>query len=160
VTRPEAAPGRGRLAARPRRPAPVTLEDHLVLGAVGTAPGTARGMLTATLRAWGLGHLRDPAEAIASELVTNAVTASAAKAGGDAAPAPVTFWVTAGGGELVIGAWDPHPEPPPPPARPGALAESGRGLLIVAALSSRWGCQPCRGGKHVWAAIPLAAPPG
>jgi anti-sigma regulatory factor (Ser/Thr protein kinase) len=31
--------------------------------------------------------------------------------------------------------------------------ESGRGLLIIEALSHRWGCRPLPGGKVVWADV-------
>ncbi len=31
------------------------------------------------------------------------------------------------------------------------LAESGRGLLMIGALSSGWGCEPTLTGKSVWA---------
>lgn len=39
-------------------------------------------------------------------------------------------------------------------AEPDAL--NGRGLVIVDALSTRWGCEPRPGGKLVWAEIPAA----
>ncbi|MBO8201457.1 ATP-binding protein [Streptomyces smyrnaeus] len=48
------------------------------------------------------------------------------------------------------------PEAVSPPQPPAADAESGRGLLLVAALSERWGVTygppPC---KTVWAEVPL-----
>jgi hypothetical protein len=34
--------------------------------------------------------------------------------------------------------------------------EGGRGLLIVAQLSRRWGCRQTPAGKIIWAEIPLA----
>ncbi|MGW2082152.1 ATP-binding protein [Streptomyces sp. NPDC001939] len=36
-------------------------------------------------------------------------------------------------------------------------AESGRGLCLVEALSSRWGCDRSRGGKVIWAEIKAPA---
>ena len=50
------------------------------------------------------------------------------------------------------------------PTRPGPAAEkfedlmavrsmTGRGLALVAATSDRWGCDPARGGKVVWAEV-------
>jgi anti-sigma regulatory factor (Ser/Thr protein kinase) len=45
-------------------------------------------------------------------------------------------------------------EPPWHPACPSADAESGRGLLLVAVLSSRWGTSPRDPiGKTVWAEV-------
>ena len=35
----------------------------------------------------------------------------------------------------------------------GAEADGGRGLMIVAALSTTWGCSDANIGKVVWAAI-------
>jgi hypothetical protein len=39
------------------------------------------------------------------------------------------------------------------PADPGADAENGRGLLLVEALSERWGYFGYDGGKVVWALV-------
>jgi hypothetical protein len=37
------------------------------------------------------------------------------------------------------------------PAVPAAyLAESGRGIIVVACLADRWGWSPTAGGKEVW----------
>jgi anti-sigma regulatory factor (Ser/Thr protein kinase) len=33
---------------------------------------------------------------------------------------------------------------------PTAIEERGRGLAIVSALASRWGCEPTASGKAVW----------
>jgi hypothetical protein len=54
------------------------------------------------------------------------------------------------------------PRPHTTAPRPDDDAEAGRGLLIVAALASRWGWHPARnGGKYTWATLPLGArPPG
>jgi hypothetical protein len=35
--------------------------------------------------------------------------------------------------------------------------EGGRGLLIVAQLSQRWGSRHTRSGKTIWAELPLAS---
>ncbi|MFG3226004.1 ATP-binding protein [Kitasatospora sp. NPDC048194] len=39
---------------------------------------------------------------------------------------------------------------PPDPRTPSPLAESGRGLQLVAGLTSRWGVDPQERGKSVW----------
>ncbi|HEY6787015.1 MAG TPA: ATP-binding protein [Trebonia sp.] len=164
-TGPEAAPGTTPLPVRANRtrPDPAKPDTSLILGPVDTAPADARATLRLTLRVWGLPHLIDPAEIISSELVTNAVTASRDKAPPGAQPCHVTFRLTveAGDGELCIRVWDPDPTPPPrDPPQPDDDAETGRGLLIVGALSSRWGWHPARnGGKYTWATLPLDARP-
>ncbi len=113
---------------------------------------------------WGLAHLSEPAEAITAELVTNAITASGRTALPGAVPQPVMLWASAppGRGELCIRVWDPDPAPPPRDDTgdiPDLWAESGRGLFIVAAYSSRWSWYPAHGGKYVWAALPLRPQP-
>ena len=45
--------------------------------------------------------------------------------------------------------------PGPLHARPfSARAARGRGLQMIDALTSRWGCDPSAGGKTVWALVP------
>jgi anti-sigma regulatory factor (Ser/Thr protein kinase) len=74
---------------------------------------------------------------------------------------------TAGGGDLVLREenaaivievrdGDPAPPRPQPPDghRPG-----GRGLLLVAGMTRRWGVRPDARGKVVWAEIAVAADP-
>jgi len=148
-----AGPGPQSAGASQQR-GPASLATSLVLPATITAPGCARATLRDALAQWGLDHLTEPAEAIASELVTNAVTASASVAPADATPAPITLWITAAPGELRIRVWDPDPIPPPRDYEPGTWDENGRGLMIVKALSQRWDWDPAEdGGKYVWAAV-------
>jgi anti-sigma regulatory factor (Ser/Thr protein kinase) len=153
----------GPAVARPR-PSPPSLASSLVLPAAGTAPGRARATLRDALARWGLSHLSDSAEAITSELVTNAVAASgpAGDTGagpGDPTPALITVWITVQGGELCIHVWDADPVPPPRDYEPGTWDENGRGLMIVKALSQRWDWYPTDdGGKYVWAALSLTGP--
>ena len=162
---PATRPDPGPLPARTQRqrPDPATRERTLLLGPVDTAPRCARATLSESLTLWGLRHLNEPGEAITSELVTNAITASieGARARGTEPP-PVTLWITARNGELCIRVWDPDPTPPPrDQPRPDDDAEHGRGLLIVNALSSRWGWHHApNGGKYVWATLPLNTQPG
>jgi anti-sigma regulatory factor (Ser/Thr protein kinase) len=140
-----------------RRPGPDTRQTSLILGPLPTAPAAARGVLKTALILWGLPHLEDTALLIISELVTNAIIASTTKAPPGTEPRPITIWIAARDGELCIRVWDPDPTPPPhdqPP--PDPLTENGRGLLIVAALSHRWGTHPApNGGKYVWSTLPL-----
>jgi hypothetical protein len=47
--------------------------------------------------------------------------------------------------------------PQPPTTDPGPAADSGRGLLLAEALSTRWGCDPrLPSGKTMWACLPLS----
>ncbi|WP_369185828.1 ATP-binding protein [Streptomyces sp. Y1] len=46
----------------------------------------------------------------------------------------------------------------PDDAKDNAFAESGRGMLLVAGLSERWGVVATSGGKKVWAELILQAP--
>lgn len=56
----------------------------------------------------------------------------------------------------MIHVWDANPEMP---ARqePGPGDESGRGLMIIDAVSTRWGACQAHNGKIVWAQIGQAA---
>ncbi|HEV3382209.1 MAG TPA: ATP-binding protein, partial [Trebonia sp.] len=85
-----------------------------------------------------------PASVI-SELVTNAVEATQAAR----LNTPVRLTLIGGLRTLLVAVWDASPEPPVPAAAADD-DESGRGLLIVQALSARWDWKqapPGRGGK-------------
>jgi anti-sigma regulatory factor (Ser/Thr protein kinase) len=128
------------------------LRSYLELGALDTAPGTARAHVGAVLREWGLGGITDDACLIVSELTTNAVTATR-----DAdSTEPVRIWVLAdtGAGVLFL-VWD-ATMPAPVLRVPTLDAEHGRGLTIVEAISARWGSYLAGGqasGKVVWALV-------
>jgi anti-sigma regulatory factor (Ser/Thr protein kinase) len=126
------------------------------LAAEPAAAGRARSLIRDTLARWHLDHLADDAEAIASELITNAV--DKAQPPRAALPA-IIFAIHRRPGELRIIVWD---NGPGHPARTdaGPDAEAGRGLAIVDALSGqKWGWWPTprSGGKVVWAALPAPA---
>jgi hypothetical protein len=60
---------------------------------------------------------------------------------------------------IVIEVWD-RDLTPPIAKELSADAEDGRGLVIVAALSQRWGYfRPTEGGKVVWAELRIPPPP-
>jgi anti-sigma regulatory factor (Ser/Thr protein kinase) len=91
-----------------------------------------------------MSHMADDVEQVAAELVGNAVRAAAGK------PWPVSVWLLSDRRRFLITVWDCSGEPPVP-GSPDGLSDSGRGLLIVAALSSiGWGSQPAGFGKVVW----------
>jgi anti-sigma regulatory factor (Ser/Thr protein kinase) len=99
---------------------------------------------------WGLAHLSEDVELLVSELVTNAVDASAAADG----ISPVRLWLLADGTRVLILVWDASSRPPVP-GDVGADSESGRGLLLVEAVSQRWDwyLSADTGGKVVWATL-------
>jgi hypothetical protein len=136
------------------------------LGALRTAPATARGHVRGTLAAWRLSELSDTVELVVSELAANAVNASA---GPDGHPAHldgripvIRVRLFAGEAVLVAEVWD---EADGVPARKsvGDTDESGRGLDLVHELTSaRWGWYHASSGpgKCVWAEFPIPSRPG
>jgi anti-sigma regulatory factor (Ser/Thr protein kinase) len=125
------------------------LRADLELGALPTAPGCARAWTRQIAWEWRLSHLASSAELIVSELVTNAVQASRA-----VRQAAVRIWLVSDRAQVVVLVRDASPQPP---ARtdPGEDDENGRGLLLVEALSERWGhFGYAGGGKVVWAVLP------
>jgi anti-sigma regulatory factor (Ser/Thr protein kinase) len=97
----------------------------------------------------GLSALAEDAALITSELVSNAVAASAVL---DGRP-PVSLRVSAGDGGVVIEVWDYSPADVKT-FTADSDSETGRGLVIVEALSKAWG-QSRRGvnRKCVWAVL-------
>jgi hypothetical protein len=135
-------------------------QSFLELGALPTAAPCARLHTTLVLREWQLGPLAQTAALVVSELVSNAVHASAPLTGsrfaGEWAPGtpPVRLWLSADEYRVVIQVWDGSDRPPvPQPVEPEA--DSGRGLLLVGALSAEWGCYTPEksSGKVVWAMV-------
>ena len=132
--------------------------SHLALGALPTAVPCARLHARLVLAEWSLDSLTDTVELIVSELVTNAVKASAGLTASryqghwrPGAP-PIRLWLHSGQERVLIQVWDGNAQMP----RRQELeldAEHGRGLLLVESLSSEWGAfAPDRpGGKVVWA---------
>jgi anti-sigma regulatory factor (Ser/Thr protein kinase) len=158
-TRPATNTGSSSLPAS-GRPGLRSRQRALVLGPGITGPRYARAVVTEALTAWGLPHAAADAIQVTSELVANAVAASTQGAPEGTEPAPVTLAITITRGELCIRVWDPDPTPPPRAREdPGTWAERGRGLLIVEALSTRWGWYPGHTGKYVWSVLPLSQPP-
>jgi anti-sigma regulatory factor (Ser/Thr protein kinase) len=101
----------------------------------------------AVAREWGLANLADTAELLASELVTNAVQASA----GLLSPV-VRIWLVSDQESVVLHVWDGCDEMPVC-QHPGYDDDSGRGLMLVQALAAEWGAYRKPPGKTVWARV-------
>jgi len=135
-------------------------QTFLELGALPTAAPCARLHTTLVLWEWDLGTLVRSAGLVVSELVSNAVQASLELTGSRFAGVwtpgtpPVRMWLSADDQRVVIQVWDGSDRPPvPQPVDPEA--DSGRGLLLVGALSAEWGCYTPEksSGKVVWAVV-------
>jgi DNA-binding NarL/FixJ family response regulator len=105
----------------------------------------ARRFVKEKLLEWHLESLVDDALVIVSELATNAMTHAKSGCGLRLALTPTMLRIEvadAGGGT---------PEPQPP----STTGESGRGVHLVAALTTAWGMEVIEGeGKLVWAELP------
>ncbi|WP_329625334.1 SpoIIE family protein phosphatase [Streptomyces sp. NBC_01255] len=113
----------------------------------------ARAAVGQALRDWGLPELADDAELLTGELLVNVLlhTEGGAVLTLEVLPEPVRRV------RLSVqdrsSAW-------PRRRTPGEAATSGRGLLLLDALASRWGVEPRGEGKAVWCEIepaPMAA---
>ncbi len=111
----------------------------------------ARLLAVDTLRSWGLPHER--ASHVVAELTANA--ASHGRLPGRSFR--LTLYVIRT--TLRIEVTDTRGDRLPAPQIPETESESGRGLLLVAALSDRWGVTEERfPRKTVWAELGLSAP--
>lgn len=111
----------------------------------------ARLHAVSVLREWDLRHLADDAEVIVSELITNAVDASVVLPDRP----PIVLRLLAYEKYLVIEVWDSSPLDLEP-REVVTDADCGRGLTVVAALSTRWGRERTSfRHKVVWAELAL-----
>lgn len=128
------------------------LRTFLELAALPTAVPCARLHARHVVWEWQFpGETRDDSELVVSELVSNACAAS-----GAVAEMPVVrLWLLSDGAQVLILVWDASPR------RPVRVdvdeeAESCRGLLLVEAVSSRWGSYYGDQGKVTWALMSRA----
>jgi len=129
--------------------------------------GTARDFCLSTMRRWDVTDRQDDVAVVVSELLTNALRHAVPQAGpppgtphgSPEGPAggpgrsrwPVRLGLVQPGQFVLCAVADPSPRPPQP-KEPDYLAESGRGLHVIDALSDRWGSTvPTDAGKVVWA---------
>ena len=137
------------------------LRSSLELGALPTAVPCARLHARQLVWEWGLDGLAETAELLVSELVTNAVQATAREEGRRA----VRLQLFGDNARVRIEVWDTDPRPPAPKdlaedGIPDLEAEGGRGLFLVAALSACWDwyltLEPT--GKVVWCEVEAERP--
>ncbi|MFF8449102.1 ATP-binding protein [Streptomyces leeuwenhoekii] len=134
---------------------PNTPRFTIRLSSTGRGARLARRLVAQQLAAWGVPYgseASDAACAVTAELAANAVTHGRLP-GRDFRLAMLRFQ-----GHVRIEVTDARPERLPPTALPAGprplTANSGRGLLLVAAYAERWGCEvrdTCT--KTVWAEI-------
>jgi hypothetical protein len=105
------------------------------------AAAEARGQVRAAICAWEVPVDASVAVLLTSELVTNAITQEAGKL--------VTLAISCSCGQLRV---DVHDTSRSLPVLVDASsdAETGRGLMLVATLSSQWGFYPTPAGKAVY----------
>jgi anti-sigma regulatory factor (Ser/Thr protein kinase) len=111
-------------------------------------PRLARGFVRDVCARWDVLDLLDDAVLVASELVENAV-----RHAGSAPSLRLELRPT----QFAIAVHDDDPTPPKP--RPLTCDQpGGRGMPLVEAVCKAWGASPStRGGKVVWAVLPLPA---
>lgn len=111
-----------------------------VLPPVPPSVSEARRFAREALLTLGLPHTEEAVALLVSELTTNAVLH---------AGTPVRLLVFRYDGVLRVEVSDDDPTPPrlvdPDPMRPG-----GRGIMLVDALSQRWGVDADERGKTIW----------
>lgn len=111
----------------------------------------ARHAVSHVLAEQGVGEAdRGTAEVVVSELVTNAVRHG--RVPGRLVELRMTYDLEKTLTVEVSDAGDRRP-PASPPDGPSDLAESGRGLALVAAFAHAWGVQDREVGKTVWARL-------
>lgn len=122
---------------------------------VGRSVAVARAFVRDTLHGWGFADVVDDAVVLTSELVTNAVVHA-----GTAADVRCLRYEAAVRVEVA----DHYPEREVPMQTRGRPyrdtdSEGGRGLLLCAALASRWGVEYTTAGKQVWFQLELPERP-
>ncbi|MFD9423409.1 MULTISPECIES: SpoIIE family protein phosphatase [unclassified Streptomyces] len=133
----------------------ITARAAATFDPVGRSVATARAFVRDTLQGWGYNDVVDDAVVLTSELVTNAVVHAGTAA-------DVLCLRTEDGVRVEVS--DHYPEREVP-LQSSALdfgspdRESGRGLLLCAALAVRWGVEYTPTRKHVWFQLDLPERP-
>ena len=153
----------------PDRPPQWPLQTRLDLGALPGAVPCARLHARLVLTEWGQAQAGDSVELIVSELMTNALRACTDPVAGrpgydvEGRQLPLGLRLASDRRQVLVEIWDGNLAPPVP-GQTSLDGETGRGLLMVEAVSSRWGyyypARQTRGtapderaAKVVWALI-------
>jgi anti-sigma regulatory factor (Ser/Thr protein kinase) len=113
------------------------------------SPRIARNVIKDTLFRWRLGDLYEDAAVVVSELVTNALRHGL----GSDMHRVLRLVLVRYEGQFVCMVTDPA-DAAPTMQEPDYIAETGRGLHIIEAMSRAWGWTPLLGGgKAVWASF-------
>ncbi len=155
------------LARGNRRLSPAPADWACLPGIATRAPGAeagsvraARDFTMATLQRWGVTERSQDIAVVVSELLTNALQHACPAPAGRGPQWPIRLGLLLPGPCVLCAVADPS-EMVPVLRTPLSLAESGRGLHIICALSDGWGYSPLSDmGKVVWAMFStgLAAP--
>lgn len=133
----------------------ITARAAATFDPVGRSVAAARAFVRDTLQGWGHGEVVDDAVVLTSELVTNAVIHAGTAA-------DVLCLRSEDGVRVEVGDRYPEREVPMQGTGQGFASldrENGRGLLLCAALASRWGVEYTPTRKHVWFRLDLPQRP-
>ena len=119
----------------------VQRKRRISLAAAPAAAAAARSYVRAAINAWDVPAEVSVAELLASELVTNAIRHEEGET--------ITLVIASACGQLRVEVHDTSRLMPIPVDGP-ADAETGRGLMLVASLSSEWGFYRTPNGKAVY----------
>lgn len=112
----------------------------------------ARKLVRTALAVWHLDALADVGTLLVTELVANAVKHTSTRHIRVVVTRPSDLWVR-------IGVTDKSRDMPELKPQNGDLLDtSGRGLLLIDALTKRWGTDRYRWGKHVWGELKIEEP--
>jgi hypothetical protein len=138
-----------------------TCSSRIATRTPGTDPQSvcaARRFTVATLQRWGAEQRCEDVAVVVSELLTNALRHGLPGCTQALPRWPIRLGLLQCGPCVLCAVADPS-DAAPLQARPGELAETGRGLEVIGALSDRWGYTAARDlGKVVWATF--SAEPG
>lgn len=122
------------------------LTHHVPLAAGPAAVPEARARVRAVVRAWRVPVDPYPVALLTSELVTNAIRHEAT--------GTISLEIQYSARQLRVDVHDTSCAAPAP-GTPPADAETGRGLIIVAALADEWGFYATPAGKAVYFTLAL-----
>jgi hypothetical protein len=140
-------PGPGPAAAGPVPRPRVAMRT---LGPDAGSVRAARDFAIGTLQRWGTTGRSQDIAIVVSELLTNALRHALPGGAPSGSGPPIRFGLVQPASSVLCAVADPSRAAPVLQAR-GSLAETGRGLHIVCALSDQWGYTPSDTGKVVWA---------